>query len=196
MHALRERTGLPILVDGAQSAGAIAVDARGLDFYTVSCQKWLCGPDPTGALVVADPERLAVTTPTYLGMASYEADGRFEPKPGAARFDTVSHSLPTLSGLAHAVTEGPAWRFEHARTAAERCRERLLAAGLEVVTEPGQGTLVTFRAPDGDAPALATRAGAQGVVVRSLPRTEWVRASCGYWTSDDDLDRLVAAVRS
>jgi len=195
VHALREQSGLPILVDGAQSAGAIAVDAHGLDFYTVSCQKWLCAPDPTGALVVADPERLAVTSPTYFGIASFEADGSFALKPGAVRFDTVTHSLPTLAGLAHAAREAPPWRFEHATGAADRCRERLLAAGLDVVTEPGQATLVTFRAAGGDAPGAAARAAEQGVVIRSLPGTDWLRASCGYWTSDEDLDRLVAAFR-
>jgi selenocysteine lyase/cysteine desulfurase len=32
------------------------------------------------------------------------------------------------------------------------------------------------------------------VVVRDLPGTDWLRASCGYWTSDEDLSRLVAAL--
>ena len=59
VRELREQTGVPVLVDGAQSVGAIPVDAQGLDFLTISGQKWLCGPDATGALVVADPERLA-----------------------------------------------------------------------------------------------------------------------------------------
>jgi selenocysteine lyase/cysteine desulfurase len=30
----------------------------------------------------------------------------------------------------------------------------------------------------------------RGVVVRDLPGTGWVRASCGFWTSEDDLQRL------
>jgi selenocysteine lyase/cysteine desulfurase len=33
-----------------------------------------------------------------------------------------------------------------------------------------------------------------GVVVRELPGTGWVRASCGWWTNEDDLDRLAAAL--
>ncbi|HZT54330.1 MAG TPA: aminotransferase class V-fold PLP-dependent enzyme, partial [Gaiellaceae bacterium] len=38
---LRLRDGPPLLVDGAQSAGAIPPDLAGADFYTVSAQKWL-----------------------------------------------------------------------------------------------------------------------------------------------------------
>src|SRR5205823_14176913 len=68
---LREATNLPVLVDGAQSAGAIAVDARGADFYTVSAQKWLCGPDATGALYVRDPEALPPRLVGYAAAQEY-----------------------------------------------------------------------------------------------------------------------------
>jgi selenocysteine lyase/cysteine desulfurase len=33
-----------------------------------------------------------------------------------------------------------------------------------------------------------------GVVVRDIPGTDLLRVSCGWWTSDDDLDRLAAGV--
>ena len=55
---IREGSAVPLLVDGAQSAGAIPVDLTGADYYTVSAQKWLCGPAPSGALFVRDPDRL------------------------------------------------------------------------------------------------------------------------------------------
>jgi L-cysteine/cystine lyase len=74
-----------------------------------------------------------------------------------------------------------------------RCRDALGAAGLSVVGEPGQGTLVSFHAP-GDPVEDAARAYAAGVVIRDLPGTGWLRASCGWWTSEEDLERLVAAL--
>ena len=40
------------------------------------------------------------------------------------------------------------------------------------------------------------RLAAASVVVRELPGRDLVRASVGWWTSDDDLDRLVAALAS
>ena len=55
---IKRATGLPLLVDGAQSVGAIEVDASVADWYTVSGQKWLCGPETTGALYVKDHEQL------------------------------------------------------------------------------------------------------------------------------------------
>ncbi len=48
--------------------------------------------------------------------------------------------------------------------------------------------------PRNDPPALVARLAEADVVVRELPGTGLVRASCGSWTSDEDLERLVAAV--
>ncbi len=84
---LRETSGVPVLADGAQSVGAIPTTARGVDFYTVSGQKWLCGPDGTGALIVADPERLRVARPglPLAGELRARRDVRAEGRCGALR---------------------------------------------------------------------------------------------------------------
>src|SRR5205085_4363446 len=189
---LKEATGLPVLVDGAQSGGAIPVDAAAFDYYTVSAQKWLCGPEGTGALVVADPERLPVAAPSYVSQSAHEPTGAFTPVPGAARFDSGTVGAVLLAGLESAFGAAPDWRFERSRETAEHCRE-LLGKRFEVVTAPGQANLVTF-VPGGDAAEATARLFERGVVVRSVPGTEWVRASCGYWTSEHDLERLVAGV--
>ena len=57
--ALARRCGAVGILDGAQSAGAIplAVDEIGADFYAVSGQKWLLGPEGTGALAVGRGDR-------------------------------------------------------------------------------------------------------------------------------------------
>ena len=189
VHELRERSGLPILVDGAQSVGAIPVDARGLDFLTISGQKWLCGPDATGALVVADPERLRVARPSYFSQSAHEPSGSFEPATGAARFDSGWIPPASLAGFLTALGLPPASRFEWAAEQARRCRE-LLEPLVGVV--PGDATLVAFRAED--PPALVARLAEANVAVREIPGTGLVRASCGWWTNEDDLARLVAAL--
>jgi len=191
LDALRD-AGVPLLVDGAQSAGAIEVDARPYDFYTVSPQKWLCAPEQTGGLYVRDPERLAVRMPGPFAAASYEPSGAFEPKPGAARFDSGFTAMPALAGLVAALGTHPAWRYERAAQTAGRFRE-LLSEVVEVVTPAGNSTLVSFR-PKGDPAELVASLHEQGVIVRELPGRNLVRASVGWWTSDDDLRRLVAGV--
>lgn len=189
VHELKQRTGLPLLVDGAQAAGAIPVDARGLDFYTISGQKWLCGPDSTGGLVVAEPEALRIALPSYFAQTSFEPDGSFEPKPGAARFDPHWLAPAALAGLVAALELPPEWRYERAAAQAAKLRA-LLADRVELLD--GGSTLVSFRVPD---PAeLVKHLAAADVSVREIPGTGIVRASCGWWTSDDDLERLVAGV--
>jgi L-cysteine/cystine lyase len=197
VRELREATGIPVLVDGAQSVGAIPVDIAGLDFVTISGQKWLCGPDSTGALVVADPDRLGVAAPSYLSQAGYESDGAFVPRPGAARFDEGWWPASSLSGLLAAIDARPTWSFDHAASIADRCRE-MLAARVEVVVPEPRSTLVAFRAPRspgvGDPAAIVQSLYAAGVHVREIPGAGLIRVSCGWWTSVDDLDRLVAAL--
>jgi L-cysteine/cystine lyase len=191
VHELRERTGLPILVDGAQSVGAIPVDGRGLDFLTISGQKWLCGPEATGALVVADPGRLRPARPSYFSQQRHEPDGAFDPWPGARRFDPMWVPAASMSGLLAALDVVPSWQFERAAEQAERCRELLRDAGADVVTPEERATLVSWRPEGEETGDVVARLAAADVVVRDLPGTGLVRASVGWWTSDEDLDRLV-----
>src|SRR4029079_6642433 len=122
VRELRAETGIPILVDGAQSVGAIPVAAAGLDYLTISGQKWLCGPDATGALVVADPDGLRISAPSYFSQADYESDGQSGPKPGAARFDPGWWPPSSLAGLLAALDCRPSWALDHAAAVGARLR--------------------------------------------------------------------------
>ena len=133
-----------------------------------------------------EPESLQVSAPTYFSQVSFEPTGAFEPKPGAVRFDHGYLGATLLAGLEAALDGAPEWRFERARQTTERCRD-LLAGRFEVVTAPGQSTLVAFR-PDGDPEETVERLAERGVVVRDIPGSGLVRVSVGYWTSDDDLE--------
>jgi L-cysteine/cystine lyase len=192
LNRVRRETGLPVLCDGAQSAGAIDVDVGELDFYTVSGQKWLCAPDPSGALYVRDPELIRVKSPSYFSQESYELSGAFVPRESAARFDTGWIGVPSLAGILAALATHPEWRYTRGAEMAARCRA-LLEPHVEIVTPPGHSTLVSFR-PPGDPAELVASLAAQGVIIRELPGRNLLRASCGWWTNDDDLERLVAGL--
>ena len=44
-----------------------------------------------------------------------------------------------------------------------------------------------------DSEEVVERLADAGVIVRDMP-ARWLRASCGFWTSHDDLERLVGAL--
>ena len=184
--------GVPVLVDGAQAAGAIPVDVKelGVDFYTVSAQKWLLGPASTGALYMGPEwvERCRVVCPSYFSWKLPD----YELKDTAVRFEGSWTPAPSVAGLLASLSfaaEAGEERFARARELAERCRALLAEHGAEVVTEAGQATLVSWRSDEPE--QTVERLAEQQVVVRDLPGTGLLRASCGFWTSEDDLQRLV-----
>ncbi len=180
---IKRATGLPLLVDGAQAVGAIPVEAKVADYYAFSGQKWLCGPEGTGGLYVADPASLQ---PRMQGFAAEVATD-------ALRLAITLPPPASLAGLTAALDQLPDWGFTRAVELVGHCRALLLESGVEVRTEPGQGTLISFRLL-GDPVAIEQQAEQRGVIIRSLP-DGWLRASVGRWNDHDDLERLGAVVR-
>jgi L-cysteine/cystine lyase len=196
--------GAPVLVDGAQGVGAIAVDpaALGVDAYGGPGQKWLCGPNGVGFLWVADgfEERFEVAAPSY-----YSRDFRSEGAPfwaGARRHDGASLSSACLSGLISAVEfrrELVGWSEGAAQMVAVRSRCAELLADVPGVTlqaeSDGAAPLVAFTVAGRSAEQVVEDLEKAGVLARTLPGLDWVRVSLGYWVSDSDLERLAAALR-
>jgi histidinol-phosphate/aromatic aminotransferase/cobyric acid decarboxylase-like protein len=86
----------------------------------------------------------------------------------------------------------PEWANERAAELARRFRERL---GSLVDVLPGGATLVAFRPPAGRvAGEVVDRLAEEGVVIRELPNRELLRASVGWWSNEDDLERLSAGL--
>jgi L-cysteine/cystine lyase len=191
---------IPLLVDGAQGAGAVPVDVDelGCDFYTVSGQKWLLGPDGTGALYVRPEmiDRIHVPFPSYFSQQRHEATGAFVPAPGALRLEPGTLAAPALAGLLASLSfaaEVGEERFARARALTERCRE-LLSERLDVLTPPSQATLVSFRPRGRTAEEVVAALAERGIVVREFPGLDWIRASIGFWTSEEEIERLVEAL--
>ena len=136
------------------------------------------------------PSGCASHWPSFFSQSAHEPSGSFEPATGAARFDSGWIPPASLGGFLTALGLPPAWAFEHAAEQASRCRE-LLAPHVELVA--GEATLVAFRTED--PPELVARLAEADVAVREIPGAGLVRVSCGWWTNEDDLDRLAALLR-
>jgi len=190
---------VPVLLDGAQSAGAVPVDvgALGADAYAAAGQKWLCGPEGTGLLFVSPAlrERLRSPAPGYVNLVDAGAGLDAVPWEDARAYDTPALPAASLAQARAALGMlGQAgWEAIHAHAAAlaEAAAGALREAGREVLARD-RTTLVTWREPGAD--GAVTRLAAAGVIVRSLPGEDLLRASFGGWSSEDDLDRLLAAL--
>ena len=190
---------VPVLLDGAQGAGAVPVDVAelGCAFYAAAGQKWLCGPVGTGLLWVAPAwrARLAVATPTYLNLSVPSAGLEADAWPDARALDAPALSNEAIVGAlaAHDTLAAAGWGAVHERATglAAGLAERLRAAG-RTVAERGASTLVSWEQPEPE--ASAARLAEAGIVVRPLPGTTYVRASVGAWNDESDLARLVAAL--
>jgi selenocysteine lyase/cysteine desulfurase len=78
---------------------------------------------------------------------------------------------------------------------AAHCRAELAAAGYETVGDAPQAALVSF-VPPREPAETAAELYARGVILRDLPGTGWVRASCGWWTNEEDIERLVTGIKT
>jgi L-cysteine/cystine lyase len=190
---------VPVILDGAQGAGAVPVDVvkLGCAAYAAAGQKWLCGADGTGMLYVAPDfrERVRAIAPAYTCFADASRGLESHLKPDARRHDTPSLARETVAfsvaslgvlrdaDLAAVLARGPVL----AQTLAER-----LADHGRTVAPRGHTTLVSWE--DDDPEAARDRLLAAGVLVRHLPGTPLVRASVGAWSSEDDFERLLAAL--
>ncbi len=188
----------PVVLDGAQGAGAVPIDlqALGCAAYAASGQKWLCGADGTGMLYMAPAfrARVRMIAPGYLSFQDVsrglESDLRTEAQAWGA---PISREAAAFSLAALEVLEAAGLSAVHRRAAklAAELAERLRDAGRRVVPRAAT-TLVSFEDPD--PPETRLRLAEAGVAIRDLPGTPLLRASVGAWNDDSDLDRLLAAL--
>jgi L-cysteine/cystine lyase len=207
----RER-GVLTLVDGAQSGGLLPLDLPILDVdaYTVSGQKWLCGPEGSGALYLGSraQQALSPTFASYFSPKKHDYRGEVTWQPGARRYECAMMNRPGLAGFERALIwmldeVGLPRAWGRAMELARQARYRLEAEvpGLNVVGPGGlQSPLVTFHL-DGlkasDYGPLANRLSSDHqVVTRSIDCPPYgLRAAFGFFNSEQDTQRLISALK-
>jgi selenocysteine lyase/cysteine desulfurase len=190
---------VPVILDGAQGAGAVPVDVRALGCaaYAAAGQKWLCGADGTGMLYVAPRwrERIRPVSPSYVCFEDTTRGLDSPYKDDARRYDTpaLSREAIALSLAALRLLEGHGYDAVLARgiEQAAALAARLAESG-RTVAPRGDATLVSWEDPDPE--ATRDRLAAAGVTIRNLPGRPLLRASVGAWNDESDLERLLAAL--
>jgi L-cysteine/cystine lyase len=204
--ALARSRGALVVVDGAQSAGAIPIDlaATGADVYAIPGQKWLLGPEGTGAVAVtrAARERLLPTTASYFTFERIDSSGDAALWASARRFEGSSFHRPSVIGLARSIGwlsmfVGLDWVYERGARLARATAERLAAIpGVTVLTPTDRmATLVAFRVAGWTPDELKEEFGARVfAITRTVPLVDALRISVGFYNSEEELDRFVGVV--
>jgi selenocysteine lyase/cysteine desulfurase len=210
--------GVPYFIDAGQALGQIPTDvaAIGCDMLKGAARKYLRGPRGTALLYVRrdfiprlNPAFLDVQSAPWVGDGISGGPVR---RKDARLFETIETSIAVLLGLGVALKQARAIGIE-----AIRCRIRELADGLRGrladipgVTLRDLGTersgLVSFTVAGLGAQEVRSRlareriaVGANGIPYTPLDMTarkltEIVRASVSYFNTEDEIERLVAAV--
>ncbi len=205
---LCKKAGTLLIVDGAQSVGQIPVDVKklGVDVYTISGQKWLMGPQGTGAVFVRQALRRKISE----AAAGYRSARikrletlTFKPRADAGRFEvsTISPALFSGLGVAIDICQKSGLRFIERRIAklADQFLNTLRECeGTVVLSPPGpaQSGLVSFRIKNLSAEeALRILLKKDSIVLRAVDSNPpSLRASIHYLNSEREIDRIGKAV--
>ncbi len=198
--------GALLVVDGAQSAGAIPVEvaATGADVYAISSQKWLLGPEGMGAVAIgaAARDRLRPAFAGGFGWQSSERVDRPVAWPDARRFEMSNYHRPSIVGMARSIGwlsmfVGLDWIHQRGQAMAAMAADRLaLIEGVEVLTPRDRmATLISFRIAGWSASAaldeLSSRVFA---IARTVPLLDALRISVGFFSSEAEIDRFIETV--
>jgi L-cysteine/cystine lyase len=199
---------IPVLVDGAQSAGAIPIDVKQLevDFYAIPMQKWLCGPDGTGALYVAR-DALHYIRSTYVGYYSikHEEDIEWELHDTAQRFEMGGRQTAAIAGQA-AILDwlenfvGHEWQYKRIaalHTYAYQALQRI--PGLKLLTpQPGASGLLAFQLEgrENTGEIVKQLDEQHNILIRDIPTTKALRVSTNFYNTEEEIDALIQALLS
>ena len=191
--------GALVLLDGAQTAGHIALDLTmmGVDFYASSGQKWLAGPGGTGAFY-AHPEKRNALIPQLRGPGLDFTEG-------FALYSLASLGAADRAGYGEAVRThnalGSANVEAHNKALADQLREELSKIDRVTFTGPTSGStstaITTFAVDSWDAPAFNEALWERHRIVgRNVLHPDGVRLCTAAFNDASDVEAAVVAVRA
>ncbi|MEM5294264.1 aminotransferase class V-fold PLP-dependent enzyme [Burkholderia sp. JPY481] len=211
------RHGIPYFIDAAQAIGQLPIDVVevGCDVLAGVGRKALRGPRGTGLLYVRR-DFLPRLTPAFVDTYSAPLDANGEPvlRDDAARLESSEASIALHCGLANALDEALEIGIDNIRAQIDRTaqtlRERLAAMPGVSVLDQGveRSGLVSFNVAGLDAMSVRRALAAQGITIGSngvaytpfdmtiRGLTQIARASVSYLTTDAEVDKLLAGIRT
>jgi L-cysteine/cystine lyase len=194
-----------LIVDAAQGAGQAPINlhASGVDVYALSGQKWLCGPEATGALYVRK-SRIPDIAPTYVRYAQSCADGFIVPPSAAFRYEIGEFYGPSILALEKTLLWmrddiGFDWLYNRVAALGRYAWDRLDEQDGVTVTTPRDimAGLVCFTVEGMTVQDVAAKLYEHGITIRYVaypPGPTVARVACGWWNTEEEVDNLAEAV--
>ena len=206
-QCLKEHSNQPwLLVDGAQSAGAVSLEeaVAAADLYAFTGHKWLCGPEGLGAMVLSQ-RLLDVGVPTMIGWRSLAKDPEHPLRlhEDACRYEIATSCYPLMAGLLQSLQSLAAVGNPQQRLAILQSHSGHLWHGLRrlegvetMLSEPPSAGLVSFRVQGYRSQEVVNALAERGLVLRSFENPDCVRACCHVTTLPEESGRLITEIAS
>lgn len=201
--------GIPVLIDGAHAEGQFAVDLRGIgcDFYAACGHKWLLAPQGTGIFYIRREMQERIR-PDWLGWGLEHEFNRmtmsYQLASDARRYESSTRAWPLFIALGQAIdfinTVGLGEIEARVRPLAASLKTRLAQIPRVRVHSPGSAGmstgLVTFEILGREPEALMDELWSRYRIVTNWVRDlNAVRVSVAFFTSEEELDRLLEAIK-
>lgn len=209
MCELAHRVGALVICDAAQACGMIPsrVYDLGVDAYAISGQKWLCGPDSTGALYLRR-ELLPKIQNTFSGYWSLKqrvtrADVEIEFAETAQRYQYAAHYIPAVHAFAETLKWlrdeiGWDWIYRRIHELGQYAYDALSQInGMNLYLPRDQIAGLLHFTVDGIAPAdLTAKLFEENILIRHTPEPALNRIATGFYNTEEEIERLVNGIQT
>ena len=207
---LSHEAGVPIVVDGAQSVGHFPVDVTHIDYLAIPGHKGLLGPQGTGALYMKDTGSLECSM-FGGGMVEHVSHSEVRLLPPPAKFEPGTPNIPGVIGLGPAIELVSSLGVKNIHAHEKKLGQRMYRGltdvpGVAVYSPSGTGVVSfnvggenpnAFARKLDDYKKICVRSGMHCAepLASSYSCEGTIRASVGCYTSPEEVDALVDAVR-
>jgi selenocysteine lyase/cysteine desulfurase len=196
-------------VDGIQTLGAFPTTVEHVDFLAADGHKWLLGPCGAGLLYVRSSEQAQLSPPLYgwhnVRCPNFVAQEQIQFRQGAKKYEAGTHNLVGMVGLVAALglilelgVEDIGHELLRKRaTLCEALRAKSYAVLQPDIPPENASGILSFNRPGSDMNVLQQRLTERGIVTSlrvDRAGTNYIRLSPHCYTSDGDLEKLLAVV--